>query len=141
MQEISSAGLSASLTNLAIPDPEQCLIQQVLVHAYLYVYVYVYVTSKHCERAHLVVQLARFFSIIYVSNNAFGPETACALRTNVNGLASSTRHQCIAFNKYVYVYVTSNIFSSAIICISYNTASSDMARIYMYTRRTWAHSA
>ena len=28
----------------------------------------------------------------------FGPETACALRANVTRLASSARHQCVAFN-------------------------------------------
>ena len=28
----------------------------------------------------------------------FGPETAPALRANVTGLASSARHQCVAFN-------------------------------------------
>ena len=51
MQELSSAGLSASLTNLAIPDAEQCLTQQVhvLVHAHLYVYIRV--TSRHSSSA------------------------------------------------------------------------------------------
>ena len=39
------------------------------------------------------------FLIIYIYPTMhFGPETAPALRANVTGLASSARHQCVAFN-------------------------------------------
>ena len=51
------------------------------------------------ERAYLVVRLAQFSIYIYMYPMMhFGPETAPALRTNVTGLASSARHQCVAFN-------------------------------------------
>ena len=52
------------------------------------------------QRAYLVVQLARFLSLyIYmIPMMHFGPETAHAQQANVTGLASSARHQCVAFN-------------------------------------------
>ena len=55
--------------------------------------------SWRAEQAHLVVQLARFFIFIYMYLTMhFGPETAHVLCTNVTGLASSGRHQSVAFN-------------------------------------------
>ena len=60
----------------------------------------VYACYRRAERAYLVVQLAQFFVILYIMYPTmhFGPETAPALRANVTSLATSARHQCIAFN-------------------------------------------
>ena len=58
VQEVKSAGLTASLTDLATTDPEQCLTQQVLC-MYMYMYMPTFLYTNTSSLAFLHVQCTR----------------------------------------------------------------------------------